>query len=123
MSYFFKPIVCDYGVYEHGNPEMICMCNIRRNAELIADILNADSAERQIAYDYSVYPNAKYKVIEATMTRYDEVINFCEWVANEVLKEELWEVNSDSFAEIACRKLYKLGIIEKQGDSWVYKEK
>ena len=55
--------------------------------------------------------------------KYDEVINFCEWVASEVMKEELWEVNSDSFAEIACRKLYKLGIVDKQGDSWVYKEK
>ena len=54
--------------------------------------------------------------------KYDEVINFCEWVASEVTNEESWEVNSDSFAEIACRKLHKLGIIDKQGDSWVYKE-
>ena len=41
-TYFVKPIVCDYAVYEVGNPDMICMCNIRSNAELIADILNAD---------------------------------------------------------------------------------
>ena len=59
--YFVKPIVCDYAVYEIGNPDMICMCNIRSNADLIADILNADLSE-QIAYGYSCYPNAKFTV-------------------------------------------------------------
>jgi len=49
-------------------------------------------------------------------------IDFCKWVASEVTNEELWKVNSESFAEIACRKLNKLGIVDKQGDSWVYKE-
>ena len=47
---------------------------------------------------------------------------FCEWVAGEVMEEEKWEGYKDSFAEIACRKLNKLGIVDKQGDYWVYKE-
>ena len=54
--------------------------------------------------------------------KYDEVIDFCEWVAGEVMEEEKWEGYKDSFAEIACRKLHKLGIVDKQGDYWVYKE-
>lgn len=53
---------------------------------------------------------------------YEKMKAFCEWVASEVTNEESWGVNSDSFAEIACRKLHKLGIVDKQGDSWVYKE-
>ena len=58
--YKVKPIVCDYEVYKVGNGS-ICICNIKENAELIADILNADS-DREIAYSYAVYPYAKYKV-------------------------------------------------------------
>lgn len=61
MKYTIKPIVCDYAVIEIGNPQMVCMCNIRSNAELIADILNADS-EGEMAYAYSCYPYAKYEV-------------------------------------------------------------
>lgn len=64
MLYEVRPIVCDYKVIEVGNPEMICMCNIRENAELIADILNADH-ENGCAYFYGRYPYAKYKVISA----------------------------------------------------------
>jgi len=45
---------------------------------------------------------------------------FCEWVASEIIDEELWELNHGAFAEIACRKLNKLGIVKKEGDMWVY---
>ena len=45
---------------------------------------------------------------------------FCEWVASEIMDEELWELNHDGFAEIACRKLHKLGIVKQKGDKWVY---
>lgn len=30
----------------------------------------------------------------------------------------MWEYNKDSFAEIACRKLAKLGIVRAKGDEW-----
>jgi len=41
---------------------------------------------------------------------------FAKWVATEIFDE--WEYNKDSFAEIACRKLEKLGIVRAKGDEW-----
>ena len=55
-----KPIVCDYEAYEVGTSGSICICNIRTNAELIADILNADQFEDE-ACSYLNYPKAKFK--------------------------------------------------------------
>lgn len=63
MNYTIKPIVCDYAVIRIGTDEIICICNIRENAELIADILNADT-DNSCAYAYGVYPNAKYKIVK-----------------------------------------------------------
>lgn len=48
-------------------------------------------------------------------------VEFAEFVAEEIFSEE-WEFNKDSFSEIACRKLYKLGVIDKNDDEWVYKK-
>ena len=42
---------------------------------------------------------------------------FAEWVAREIF-DDMWEYNKDSFAEIACRKLAKLGIVREKGDEW-----
>lgn len=42
---------------------------------------------------------------------------FAEWVAREIF-DEYWEYNKDAFAEIACRKLAKLGIVREKGDVW-----
>jgi len=63
MIYTIKPIVCDYAVICVDTHKCICICNIKRNAELIADILNGDNAN-SCAYSYDVYPNAKYKVVK-----------------------------------------------------------
>ena len=43
---------------------------------------------------------------------------FALWVADEIFDEE-WENNKDSFAEIACRKLEKLGLVRQEGDEWI----
>lgn len=59
MKYTVSPIVCDYYVHEVGEKDIICICNIKRNAELIADILNADN-DNKCAYEYSIYPSAKF---------------------------------------------------------------
>ena len=59
MKYTVSPIVCDYYVHEVGKKDIICICNIKSNAELIADILNADGDHRH-AYEYSIYPLAKF---------------------------------------------------------------
>lgn len=42
---------------------------------------------------------------------------FVRWVATEIF-DEMWEYNKDAFAEIACRKLAKLGIVKANGDKW-----
>ena len=42
---------------------------------------------------------------------------FAQWVASEIF-DEMWEYNKDAFAEIACRKLAKLGIVREKGDTW-----
>lgn len=64
MNYIVKPIVCDYQVIDTNTKEMVCMCNIKSNADLIADILNVDS-DNEIAYSYECYPYAKYKIVKA----------------------------------------------------------
>ena len=50
-----------------------------------------------------------------------ELYHFADWVASEVCQED-FEDNSGAFAEIACRKLYFLGLLKKDGDLWVYKQ-
>lgn len=42
---------------------------------------------------------------------------FAEWVAREIF-DDMWEYNKDAFAEIACRKLAKLGIVREKGNEW-----
>lgn len=42
---------------------------------------------------------------------------FAKWVATEIF-DDMWKYNKDSFAEIACRKLEKLGIVRAKGDEW-----
>jgi len=42
---------------------------------------------------------------------------FAKWVAKEIF-DDMWDYNKDAFAEIACRKLAKLGIVRANGDEW-----
>lgn len=42
---------------------------------------------------------------------------FAEWVAKEIFDENL-EMSFDAFAELACRKLEKLGIVKANGNMW-----
>lgn len=49
-----------------------------------------------------------------------EWIEFAQWVAKEVL-DNYFEESSGAFAEIACRKLVKLGLVEVENN--VYKMK
>jgi hypothetical protein len=46
-----------------------------------------------------------------------EALQFALWVATEIFDDN-WEYNKDAFAEIACRKLAKLGIVRAKGDEW-----
>lgn len=42
---------------------------------------------------------------------------FARWVATELFDDD-WKYNRYVFAKIACRKLAKLGIVRKNGDTW-----
>ena len=42
---------------------------------------------------------------------------FAKWVAEEIFDDN-WEYNYGAFAELACRKLAKLGIVRAKGDEW-----
>ena len=46
-----------------------------------------------------------------------EAVQFVKWVAREIF-DDMWGYNKDSFAEIACRKLAKLGVVKVEGDEW-----
>lgn len=58
MKYTVKPIVCDYAVVNIDTTEIVCICNLKSNAVLIADILNADSDDDG-AYSYNYYQQMK----------------------------------------------------------------
>lgn len=48
----------------------------------------------------------------------DALYDFANWVASEVIKEDFDE--DGCFAELACRKLWRLEIIDCRDDEWVY---
>lgn len=51
----------------------------------------------------------------------EELLKFAKWVAKEVcIPDDEWENNFWSFQEIACRRLVKLGIIQKREDKYIY---
>lgn len=52
-----------------------------------------------------------------SVTPAEKTLQFAEWVATEIF-DDMWEYNKDAFAEIACRKLAKLGIVKAKGDVW-----
>lgn len=61
---------------------------------------------------------AQLKKLGVDMLEQDsEAEEFAKWVASEIFSEA-WEDNKDAFAEIACRKLAKMGIVRTSGDYW-----
>ena len=49
---------------------------------------------------------------------------FTHWLASEVCTEDFedkWSLGA--FAEVACRKLWSLGVVQKFRDEWVYVDK
>ena len=56
-------------------------------------------------------------VIKAIPSAEPKTEQFAKWVATEIF-DDMWEYNKDAFAEIACRKLEKLGIVRAKGDEW-----
>ena len=55
---------------------------------------------------------------DKALKRVENLEKFAKWVANEIF-DDMWEYNKDAFAEIACRKLSKVGLVKADGDKWV----
>ena len=51
----------------------------------------------------------------------EELLAFAHYVADKVTRSyEDWEDYHEAFAEVACRKLVKLGIVSVEDDKYVY---
>ena len=77
---------------------------------------NRDCANCDIVQNVE-YLNNAYDVAIKALEQSPEMDQFAKWVAAEIF-DDMWEYNKDSFAEIACRKLTKLGIVRAKGDEW-----
>ena len=77
---------------------------------------NRDCANCDIVQDVEDLNNA-YDVAINALEQEPKMEQFAKWVATEIF-DDVWEYNKDSFAEIACRKLAKLGIVRAKGDEW-----
>ena len=77
---------------------------------------NRDCANCDIVQDVEDLNNA-YDVAIKALEQEPKTEQFAKWVATEIF-DDMREYNKDSFAEIACRKLAKLGVIRAKGDEW-----
>ena len=77
---------------------------------------NRDCANCDIVQNVEDLNNA-YDVAIKALEQSPEMDQFAKWVAEEIF-DDMWEYNKDAFAEIACRKLAKLGIVRAKGDEW-----
>lgn len=88
--------------------------------EAVQDNLNrmVDGLDDDTDYYDATYhlEQIKEKVEQEPKTDYKA---FAEWVSTEIFSKD-WEYNKDSFAEIACRKLNKLGVVDTDGTMWIY---
>ena len=50
----------------------------------------------------------------------EDLIDFAKFVAREIFDPEFENGGQYAFAELACRRLYKLGIVTKADGNWVF---
>ena len=58
--------------------------------------------------------------VKDTMRKYQQLEDFARWVATEVIDEEMWTYNHLAFAELACRKLVQLKIMQESDGEYTY---
>ena len=81
---------------------------------------DGDYISRQDAIEFfkdDVYVVNELKNMATVAIPSAEPYDFAKWVASEIF-DDMWEYNKDAFAEIACRKLEKMGIVRAKGDEW-----
>ena len=79
-----------------------------------------EAIKRVKGYLTDCLPTGCYEEVEEVINALEQepkTEQFAKWVATEIF-DDMWEYNKDSFAEIACRKLAKLGIVRAKGDEW-----
>lgn len=77
---------------------------------VLRDIIDGEIIHPQVRKDVGIWA---IKALEQE----SKAVQFVKWVTTEIFDEN-WEYNKDAFAEIACRKLAKLGIVRAKGDEW-----
>ena len=80
----------------------------------------SEAIKRVKGYLTDCLPTEWYEEVEEVINALEQepkTEQFAKWVATEIF-DDMWEYNKDSFAEIACRKLAKLGIVRAKGDEW-----
>jgi agmatine/peptidylarginine deiminase len=80
---------------------------------LLSELDNGEDAVSYLTQNDIKWLNKNIKALEQD-TKTEQ---FAKWVATEIF-DDMWEYNKDAFAEIACRKLAKLGIVRAKGDEW-----
>ena len=83
-------------------------------------LISADALKKSIITDkLTGWTNAIAAIDLAPTVEAEPYAEFCEWVADTVFYEDFedkWTLGA--FAEVACRKLEKLGFVKKVGDEW-----
>lgn len=60
-------------------------------------------------------------VLKQAADAIEELMAFARFVAEEIVVDDNeWGNNQNAFPEIACRKLFKLGIVSRDGEMWHY---
>lgn len=63
----------------------------------------------------------RHPALEVDLDGLLSFVTFAQWVASEVCQDDgTWELNHQSFQEIACRKLADLGVIRLHGDTYAF---
>lgn len=101
----------------------------RYSEKAIADALDQDFADavykaaneiEDMTYDIDCFNDE----IAAMFGTNQALWNFVHFVAREVTVDgDEWAYEQFSFPELACRRLYKLGIIGEEDGKWVYEPK
>ena len=78
--------------------------------EMVQTQLEITDQPRSLAFDTTI----------DTMRKYQQLEDFARWVAEEIIDEDMWKYNHLSFAELACRKLVKLGIMQESNGEYLY---
>lgn len=93
-------------------------CEDAINRQAVLDCLTATGLKK---YDFILNARDKIKNLPSVKPQEPKTEQFAKWVATEIF-DDMWEYNYEAFAEIACRKLAKLGIVTRMGDEWVLVE-